>query len=752
MTSSKTFKAACLGAASYLAISVDLCIDAHAQSSLPPVTVDAPTPQTRRSVPKQNATRSRLQSRRQVAATRQASSPAIVPSTSTLGPPPPAYAGGQVATGGQMGLLGNRPVMNTPFNVTNYTSKTIEDQQARTVGDLLANDPSVRSNWPRGSYAENFTIRGFNVSNPNIALNGMYGILPHDRIPIEMAERVEVLKGPSALLYGQSPGGVVGGNINIVPKRAEDEPIARLTGSFFSDGQPYGHADVGRRFGDDKEFGVRVNAAYRNGKTPIDLQREEVGVGTVALDYRSERFRIALDAGYQHQDYLAPLRYATLGANIPVPATPNASANFHAPWTRVTQDELFGVVRSEFDLAPGITAYAAAGGRNFNSDNLLADPAIFNAKGDFSAFSYWFPYDIKAHSEEAGIRADFQAGPIGHEFRFAATNLEREFFSSFNATGTFLSNLYKPVYPAQPSLAGLSSSPPRTSKEGLSSVAVADTLSFFDKHVLLTLGGRFQKVESASFNGTTGAVTASYDRQAITPAVGLVLKPWSNVSLYANYIEGLTTGPTAPSSADNRGQIFPPTISRQVETGVKVDHGRFTTTLSVFQITQPSAFADPTTNVFGVRGEQRNRGIEVQTFGEVYPGIRVLGGVMFLDGRQTKTAGGVTDGLKAIGVPDHNVNFGAEWDVPWLRGFTVTGRAIYTSSQFYDLANTQSIPDWTRFDIGARYLIARPGGKPIILRAAIENLFDENYWASTNGARLTIGAPRTYLLSTTFQF
>jgi outer membrane receptor protein involved in Fe transport len=63
-----------------------------------------------------------------------------------------------------------------------------------------------------------------------------------------------------------------------------------------------------------------------------------------------------------------------------------------------------------------------------------------------------------------------------------------------------------------------------------------------------------------------------------------------------------------------------------------------------------------------------------------------------------------------------------------------------------------SIPDWTRFDIGARYPIARPGDKPIVLRAAIENLFNENYWASTNGARLTIGAPRTYPLSTTFQF
>lgn len=670
---------------------------------------------------------------------------------STMTPPAP-YAGGQVATGGQLGLLGNRDVFDAPFNVTNYTAQTIEDQQARTVGDVVANDPSVRINWPRGSYAENFTIRGFNYSNPNVSFGGLYGILPHDRIPVEIAERIEVLKGPSALLYGQNPGGVIGGNINVVPKRAGEQPMAKFTGSYFSDGQPYGHADVSTRFGPDKAFGIRVNGAYRDGQTPVDLQKEQVGMGSVALDYRSDRVRASADIGYQYQDYAAPSRYATLAAGVPVPEAPDASSNFHAPWTRVEQKEAFGVLRGEFDVTSDITAFGAIGARQFRSDNLLADPAISNARGDFSAYSYWFPYDMNALSSELGVRGKFDTGPVGHKLSLVWTNLDREFFSSFNGTGTFSSNIYNPVYPSQPSLAGLNSDPPRTSRERLASVALADTLSFVNDRILLTVGVRAQSVESESFDGTTGVSTAHYDEKALTPAVGLVVKPWQRVSIYGNYIEGLTTGPTAPNSADNHGQIFAPIKSTQIEAGVKVDFGRFATTLSVFEIKQPVGITDPTTLIYGVDGEQRNRGVEFNTFGEVTKGVRVLGGVVFIDGVQTETVGGATDGKKAVGVPEVNVNLGTELDIPQVRGLSVSGRLIYTSSQYLDAANLQSIPAWTRFDLGARYRLERRDGKPIIFRASVENVFDKSYWASTNGGRLTIGAPRTFLLSTTFEF
>ena len=188
--------------------------------------------------------------------------------------------------------------------------------------------------------------------------------------------------------------------------------------------------------------------------------------------------------------------------------------------------------------------------------------------------------------------------------------------------------------------------------------------------------------------------------------------------------------------------------------GVKIDTGRFTTTLSAFDITRPNVITVPGTPPSQqLNGEQRNRGMELNVFGEVAPGFRLLGGLALIDGEQTRTQNGATDGRVAIGVPVVTTNIGAEWDTPFVRGLTLTGRVIHTGRQYVNATNTLSIPSWTRSDIGARYTFASPwNGKPIVVRASIENLFNEAYWASAYSGVITLGAPRTYLVSTTFIF
>jgi iron complex outermembrane receptor protein len=194
-----------------------------------------------------------------------------------------------------------------------------------------------------------------------------------------------------------------------------------------------------------------------------------------------------------------------------------------------------------------------------------------------------------------------------------------------------------------------------------------------------------------------------------------------------------------------------------MEAGVKVDFGRVTATVAAFEITRPSLI---TTGVLATArqapdGEQRNRGIEINTFGEVAPGVRLLGGVAFIDGRLTKTTNGINDGKKAQGVADVNLSVGAEWDTPFIPGFTVNGRVIYTGDQYINAANTQSIPDWVRVDLGARYTFVGPwNNKPVTVRFSVENVFNKAYWneSYTSDGVLSVGAPRTYLASTTFNF
>ena len=103
-------------------------------------------------------------------------------------------------------------------------------------------------------------------------------------------------------------------------------------------------------------------------------------------------------------------------------------------------------------------------------------------------------------------------------------------------------------------------------------------------------------------------------------------------------------------------------------------------------------------------------------------------------------------------MPDKTFSASLDWDTPWVSGLSLNGRVIYTSGSYLTNANNpwQKFSDWTRFDIGARYATAF-NGRPVTIRANIENLFDKNYWLTT-GTFVTVGSPRTYIVSAAFDF
>lgn len=394
------------------------------------------------------------------------------------------------------------------------------------------------------------------------------------------------------------------------------------------------------------------------------------------------------------------------------------------------------------------------GARNNQYNVTATQPTITAIDGTMTNKPYQFPARFESRTAQAGIRGTFDTGPVHHSVSATASWLGLETGTNiFFASSTISTSLYNPVWGALPLFPGATDTRPRVSTSDLSGIALADTLSILDERVQLTLGLRQQYVSTRNYDRATQATIASYDAHALSPAVGLVVKPIEHLSLYANYIEGLQAGSTAPSTARNAGETFPPYQSKQYEVGIKYDWGRFTTTFSAFQIEQPSALTDPTTLVYSVGGQQRNRGLELNAFGEVADGVRLLGGVTLMDAILTRTSTATTQGNQAPGVPHIQANLGAEWDTPFIRGLTLTGRVIYTSSQYYDPANKQKLPDWSRFDLGARYTFEGPQGKPITVRAEVLNVGNQNYWAGTSASYgLALGIPRTFLVSTTFDF
>ncbi|MCQ4273255.1 TonB-dependent receptor [Pseudomonas kuykendallii] len=671
-----------------------------------------------------------------------------------------AYAGGQVARLGSQGLLGSRDFMDTPFSMTTYTSAAVKNQQARTLADLTASDPAVRSTNPAGGRFEQFTIRGFSLFNSDVSYGGLYGIMPTYSIDMEMADRVDILRGPTQLINGISPRGSVGGGINIVPKRATDKPITEFTTSYVSDSQVGGALDVGRRFGEDNRFGIRFNGVKQSGDTEWDHQKVDREMAIVGLDFRDERLRLSMDVGHTERDTDAPQERVLVGDDAPVPRADDVRHNYAQAWTKARTRDTFGAIRGEYDIDDSLMVYGAVGARKSNHDFLRHNVSITNAAGDFTIQPRDFTRDEDVRTVNAGVRKWFRTGTVSHEVNLAADYFSMDFENGGGRYANRPGNLYDPVTTPEPTVRTRTDAKIYTENR-FSGVALSDTLGFFEDRMLLTLGARWQRVKVDDWeNGIKGET--SYDEEKLSPSVGVLFKATDQLSLYANYMEGLSQGKIAPSTASNEDDIFPPFISRQLEAGAKYDMGKFAITAAAFRIKQPAyetgdAPGPGLEGTFGPSGKRVNDGIELSLFGEPVGGVRLLGGVMYIDSNLEDTNnGGANDGNRAPATPKYNVNLGAEWDVPRVQGLTLTARGIYSSSQYLDQDNTKEIDAWTRYDVGARYAF-KVDEKVITLRGTVENLLNERDWISAGASDdsepgLTLATPRTYILSATIGF
>jgi iron complex outermembrane receptor protein len=663
---------------------------------------------------------------------------------------PSAYAGGKVARGGRLGMLGNVDVMDAPFNITSFTSQTIEDQQARTIAEIVARDPSVRSTAPSGDVADAFFIRGFPIGDNNIgeiAMDGLYGVAPNYRLMAEYAERIEVLKGPAAMIYGMSPNSGVGGAINVVPKRAEDD-LTRIRADYATDSQVGGHMDLARRFGTDRQFGVRFNGSYHDGDTPIDHQSRKATLGAVALDYQGERLRATLDLIDQRDHVDAPSRRPWLSAGLAVPDAPDNRTNVTQRWEWYESTEQSALLRAEFQAHEQLSVFVGLGTAQTEVDRFFNTPVIINAAGDTTVTPTRANFDVERSSAEAGVRGRLSTGPVKHQMTLQWSGYEDRLGMGTVAGQAYTSNIHTPLDRPTQNVAAPDAVTKRSTNR-LGGIALADTMSMFDDRVRVMLGLRKQHVRSDNF-AINGTKTSSYDKSAVTPMAGLVVNPWQHISLYANYIEGLSKGDIAPNTAANAGEVFAPYEARQQEIGVKIDHGRVMTTLSAFRISRPSG--QMTGTLFSADGEQVNRGVELSAYGAVGHGLRLYGGATWIDAELTKTNNAATIGNTAVGVPEVQVALNAEWDLPLLAGLTLTGGLLHSGKQYANQANTQRLPAWTTLDVGLRYRSAL-GGKPLTVRADVRNVSDKDYWAgASTWGTLIAGAPRTFLLSATVDF
>ncbi len=559
----------------------------------------------------------------------------------------------------------------------------------------------------------------------------------------------------------------------MLPKRAPNEPLNRISVGTEHGQQGLVSADIARRFGEEKQFGVRVNTAYRDGGTAIDDEEAELALFSVGLDWRGDRARLSADIGNQDNQLDETRTNVTIVGVDRIPSAPDSDSNWSQSWSFSDEQDWFGTLRGEYDLTETTTAWAAYGARRTDEENSLGNIQVSDANtGQGNAFRFDNARKDEVDTGELGLRGSFNTGNVGHEWVMSASFFELDSKNAFGTGATFDTNLYNPFDIAQPPIdfeSNASLEPRLTNSIQLQSYAIGDTLSFFDEKLLLTLGIRRQTIEVKNYDFVTGNKTIDSKKTENTPVVGMVYKLTPQLSVYGNYIESLRQGETAPlqfagTDLVNGGETQSPFVAEQKEIGLKYDSDYLGWGLAYFTTDMPRSFtdtSDPANPVFEISGENNHQGIELTTFGLLTDDIKLLGGITWLDAKQDKTGTEDLDGNRVVGIPEYQANMSVEWEVPQVSGLALDSRVIYTGSNYADSANELNLPSWTRVDIGARYFM-QVNGKDLTLRARVNNVFDRDFWASAGGfvgangtvgtGQLVLGAPRTVTLSATMDF
>lgn len=657
------------------------------------------------------------------------------------------------------GLFGEQAVLDTPFSITAYTEDLFKTRQARTISDVIEVDPSVRSNLSASSESEQYVLRGFPLFASEVAIDGLYGMLPIRRIPVEPFGKIEVFKGPNALVNGVAPFGNIGGMINLTLKRAQAERTLDVTASYAGEGQLGGHLDVGQRFGDQKQLGVRANGAHYAGDLALDAANRRADLASLALDYDAGKLQLTADLLYSSETIKGQDHHLTANGGFALPDAPSATLNYGQPWTRTTTDSKSFILGGSYELLPRTTVSAKYGYLEFREVYRYTLGTLTGSNGDFTSRFSLFGSESVDKTGEVALRSSFKTGPLSHNFVASATSLYIKGFGNlpFAAIPTLRNNIYTPVHIARPeamftdAVAAQFDDMRHSTDRKMHGLALADTISAFDERVKLTLGVRRQNVRMANFDRVTGAQLTNYDESKTTYAAGLVVKPKANWSVYGSASQGLTPGLFAPAGSANNGTVFAPFVSTQYEVGSKLDLGPASASIALFRINQPFGYVQPTTNLYVLDGDAINKGIEINLSGRVTPELKLLGGVLLSDAEQEGTAGGLTDGKRPIGTPSRQFNLFAEYEPRALPGFAVNATYIYTGRQFYDVENLRPIKAWDRVDLGARYAFT-VSGRRYTARANVENVTNNAFWQSASRGFLTRGAPRTTRLSLDMSF
>lgn len=634
------------------------------------------------------------------------------------------------------------------LEVNKYKSYGIND-----LSIMLDGIPGVNTSYDmRG---EGVMIRGFSADSGDIYRDGIRDSGQIRRSTANV-ERIEILKGPASVLYGRSQGG---GVINLVSKKANFDTRSSVTlraGSWDNYG---GTVDINQVINPNAVVRLTVDREQAHSFRSGIKNRNEMVSPSVLLDnlkglrwigqYTYDKIErvpdrgpaydnlprgVSIRTGFAHPDDYVFDRLRVLRSDL--------SYDFNEEWT-LRWVAVRRTASQDFDHLFGGT-YCNASGRTPTNTACTWNGLV---RQNYA----WQQTANKTDTQTLDLTGKFSTWGIEHDLLVGAEYTEEERHPRLYGTVVYP----YPIDPFNPSWPN-----PRPVKAPASqhNLHEADTEALYlqdmisvSKQWKVLAGLRFDRYDFQSTNLLNGA-SRKFDDTTVSPRVGVVYQPTDEQSLYVSYSKSfspyggrgmisISTSPTAVFDAE-------PQYMTQYEVGIKSDwlEGDLSTQLAVFEMTrhnvryQPDAVNFP--DVWAVRGEDRSRGIEFSVNGRLSEHWYIRGGAAVMDAKAIEDrVTPANEGNYLTGTAKRNGNLFVRY-VPTENWYGEIG-ATYTSARYLDLVNNAEMPGYTRWDalIGWR-------GAPWTVTAAVSNLFDKEYWRSTSMP----GAPRSFLLSTNYQF
>ncbi|MEM9508909.1 MAG: TonB-dependent receptor [Cyanobacteria bacterium P01_E01_bin.35] len=638
------------------------------------------------------------------------------------------------------------PLRDVPQSIQVIPEQVIEDQQATGLEEVLENAAAVTFLGNNGGRSFDAAIRGF--EDAPILRDGfddLGGFGAASAAPeIANLERVEILKGPASVLFGQAePGGI----INLVTKKPLESPYYNLQFQGGSQNFISPSIDLSGPLTENGRLLYRFNALYRTQDSfrDFDSSFDRFFIAPTIAWQISDRTDLSISLEYTEDNDPADFGTVAFGegiADIPPERVTNnpddtqSRENLNVGYTLEHRFSENWQLRNRFRYSFN----------NFEVDEFLESPfGRDESTGELSRFLSTQPVEDDAFSLYTNVKGNFNTGPLEHNLLFGVdlSRSENRLVTNFSPTPEFTSVIN--IFDAEPDYFGLPEPEEAPSilqdtetKTDRLGVYLKDRIDILD-NLILAAGVRYDIVDQDTTENTTGEETNQND-DAVSPNVGIVYQPIEPISLFASYSQSF-----APNGAiDAEGEPLEPETGEGFDIGIKGDiiANRLSGTLSYFNITRQNiATTDPDDPFFSVAtGEQQSQGVDLELSGRIIPGWNIIASYAYIDGEVTEDNDPELLGSRLPGIPEHSASL---WTTYELQSGNLQGLGFGTGFNFVgerkgELPNSFEVDSF--FLVNAAVFYRRENWQA---RLNFDNLFDIDFIESIAGSTSPTGVRNT---------